>query len=375
MSEDQEIQPDPVVETALRLLPVPDHGEAFWDRFAQALAAEPAHGEPDEEDEHRRNDASTRRRVEDARAPDTAGVPVLELVSTDHLHLVPSAVRRRSNAVLSAVAVAAAVVVVVAATSLVRSRGGDTADVADDQQATEQTEQTDPTETTLATLTAPDDDSPHTAVVFSWINALAEGDMDAAWEVLSPAAQAGWGDKAAFEAERTAFAEGYAAWAHTKPQQVLVTPVVSAANEDISIVTLVGMVEQEGVKNMRADAFPVRITGDKAELHLSPVSAGIEFVSPDTLSNGAYPKVTDDSLVVVVPAEASAPILRLDEGDLLFCGDSPDTELTELSDGYGQRCELQPKDGLPDGVHVLTAAYMSDDGSGVTAQSVVFEAA
>src|SRR5690606_24647399 len=102
---DDPIEPDPVIETALRLLPVPEHEAGFWQRFSATLADEPV-PEPTRVPEPRAGEPGR---------DGTAEVPVLELVSTDHLALVPPAVRRGSNLILSAVAVAAAVVVVVAA--------------------------------------------------------------------------------------------------------------------------------------------------------------------------------------------------------------------------------------------------------------------
>lgn len=368
MSEENEIVgPDPIVSTALKLLPVPEHEDGFWSRFGSALDAEPEH----------RGHASGQDRPEGGPGPSTAEVPVLELVSTDHLALVPRAVRRRSNVALSAVAVAAAIVVVVAAASLVRSRTGDdgATETAGETETTEGADDGGSTDTTLSTLTAPEGEPAATAVV-EWVTALSEGDMDTAWSALSETARSDWGDKATFAAERTSFAEGYSAWAHTEPQQILVSNLTSSGDGEIVVVTLVGMVEQEGVSNLRADAFPVRIVDGEATLDLDPFSSELEFVVPEPMSDGGTrPTVTDGSLVIVVPEDAAAPAVRLDSGDVFVCGQAGGTELTPLDGGYGQRCEFTPPAGLEPGFHVFTAAYLSSDGTDVTAQSVVFEAA
>jgi hypothetical protein len=83
----------------------------------------------------------------------------------------------------------------------------------------------------------------------------------------------------------------------------------------------------------------------------------------------------DDELVVVVPRGVEAPVIRLDDGDTLVCGQAEGTELTELEESPGQRCSYKPDGGIEPGERVLTVAFLSSDGTGISAESVLFEAA
>lgn len=366
MSDDavDPILPDPVVQTALQLLPVPDHGPDFWTRLDASLAVDGA--APVTALADRRPG-----RVGTARAT----VPLVELERAPATGVVPAAMRRPSNVVLSAVAVAAAVMVVLAGTSLVRSRTGDdpATEVAE---APDGSSTTDATEASHTTLRAPDDD-PATKAVVQWINALSAGDMDAAWSALGPASKTQWGSQAAFEAERSGFAEGYGAWASAAPEEVLVMSLTSSGDGELLVVTFIGTVDQEGTKVARADAFPVRVAGGKAVIELYAFAGEMELVVPEPVDeDGQRPVVaTDEELVVVVPEGAAAPVLRLDDGATLVCGEAPGTELTPLEDSPGQRCGYTPAGGIPAGERVLTVAFTTPDGSAVSARSVRFQAA
>lgn len=352
---DERIEPDAVVQTALRLLPIPDHEAGFWTRLAEALDDEPTPGE------------RTRGAEVGHLGPgDDAGV--VDLVPTHHLGVVPPALRRRSNVVISAVAVAAAVVVVVAAATLVRDRNGDRTP------ATEQAEAGDGTAPTPTSSDSEGTGDAATTAVLTWIDAIAEGDVDTSWSALGPASQRHWGSKEDFEDERSGLAEGYGAWSAADPD-VMVTSLDSGA-DDLVVVTLVGSVEREGHTEHRADAFPVRVVDGEARVELYARAGELELVVPQPVgAGGTRPVVEDDALIIVVPEGVEAPIVRLDEGDPLVCGETEGTELQSLGDAPGQRCELHPEGGIPAGDRVLTVAFLSPDRSRVTAQSVLFEAA
>ena len=369
---DELVPADPVVRTALQLLPVPDHDDAFWARLDATLAQEPAPGVARRE---------PLRAVAPGRAADRAGtsrqpttVPLVELEARPAHGVVPPAMRRRSNVVLSAIAVAAAVVVVVAGTSLVRSRTGDDADTdaADAPEATVEGETT----SSVSTLTAPDDE-PAVAAVVAWVNALAGGDMEAAWDALGPASQAHWGSMSAFAAERSGLAEGFGAWSTGTPDDVVLTSLRTTGDDELVVVTLIGTVDQEGSRVSRADAFPVRLTGEDAVIELYAYAGELEIVVPEPADQGhARPTVASgDELVVVVPEGVPAPVLRLDDGEILVCGEAPGTELTVLEGASGQRCGYAPEGGIPAGERVLTVAFSTPDGRSVTARSVRFQAA
>src|SRR3546814_20309150 len=138
----------------------------------------------------------------------------------------------------------------------------------------------------------------------------------------------------------------------------------------------VGTIAPEGMTETRADAFPVRITGGTAEPEPFAFAGEIEFVVPAGIpEGGTRPVIEDDELVVVVPEGVSAPIVRLDDGEAMVCGEAPGTELTELDQASGQRCAISPDGGIPAGQRVLTAAYATPDGGATPAQPVPFPSA
>jgi len=364
------IAPDPIVETALRLLPVPPHGAPFWDDLDVRLRAEGA-------------SATAPRRA----APLTAAPPahrpaptILELRPDPALALVPPALRRRSNGVLAVAAVAAAVLVVVAGAALVRQRSADDVGTTETAGSTEDpgaiSTLTSTTDTTTATAPTGEDDEVSSAAVLAWVAALAEGDLDAAWDALGPASQQQWGSKAAFEQERSGLAEGYGAWAAATPDHVVVTSLLASGDGSVVVVTLVGEVQQEGTVQHRADSFPVRVVDGSAQLEPFAFAGEVEIVIPEPVPDGGTRPVVDgDELIVVVPEGVEAPIVRLDDGPTLVCGEAPGTELTDLDQAPGQRCSFTPEGGIPAGSRVLTVAFLSPDGSAISAESVLFEAA
>lgn len=371
---DPDVPPDQFVRTALQLLPIPDHGPDFWSELDALLGGEPVPAAAPLKRDTRRTLVA-----DPATAPEPgAAAPrrVLELVPDHSTALVPPALRRTSNLVLSAVAVAAAVMVVVAGTTLVRQRSGDSTDVAEVADSTDDTEATSASTTSLAALSGAAAEAP-TAAVLAWVAALGEGDMTTAWNGLGPASQAHFGSKSAFAAEESAIAEGYGAWSATTPDDVLVTPVAAGQDGEVVVVTLVGTVTQEGAEQRRADAFPVRMVDGEARVEAFAFAGELEIVVPEPVpAGGTRPVVhADDDLIVVVPRGVEAPTIRLDSGEPLVCGDAEGTELTELDDAPGQRCSYHPEGGIPAGRRVLTVAFLAPDGSGVAAEAVLFEAA
>lgn len=361
---DRSIGPDHVVRTAIQMLPTPDHGEGFWTDLHARLDAEPAR---------------TALAVADRPRPVTQVPPPAERQEPEPvvlapLGIVPPGFHRRSNLVLSAVAVAAAVLVVMAGTTLVRQRtdgGADTTDLAGGAAASS-TSAAAPT--SVATLTGPAAAAP-TEAVLAWVAALGEGDTDAAWDALGPASREHFGSSSAFAAESSALAEGYGAWSAAEPDDVIVTALTNGGQ--LVVVTLVGEVHQEGTVQHRADAFPVRVSGGEAVVEPWAFAGELEIVVPhDQAPAGELPVVDgDDELVVVIPRGVQAPTVRLDDGDAVVCGEADGTELAELEGAPGQRCSYRPEGGVPPGRRVLTVAFLSPDGDEVSAESVLFEAA
>jgi hypothetical protein len=373
MTGHREVPADPVVRTALQLLPVPDHEAGFWDRLSEAVDSEPqaavATFTP----------ATQSRRDQPLRAT----APVVELAPATNLGVVPPALRRGSNLILSVVAVAAAVMVVVAGAALVRERSGGSSR---DENVAARADDPGTAESSIAgdagaeadagaTLAAPADADEAVAAVTAWLAALEDGDTAAAWEALGPASRSHWGSQAAFAEQRSALAEGYGAWSAATPDSVIVTSVPSGADDALVVVTLVGTVAQEGQDQQRADAFPVRLGGEHPQLELWSSAGPIEVVVPSAATEGGTRTPVDrhDELVVVVPAGTSAPLLRIDEETPVVCGEAPGSTLSPLDQAPGQRCGYQPADGLTTGSHVLTVVLTSSDGTEISATSVRFE--
>ena len=370
---DMDVEPDPIVRTALQRLPIPPHTDGFWPRVGDILDAEGPQA------------AGRTVLVAAPAAPvvtgDEAAPPVEEPEPDPALALVPHALRRPSNGVLLAVAAAAAVVVTLAGTALIEERNG-TKEVTTDEAALPSSSADavpadgQPADDTPTRMTEEGADA-STAAVLAWVEDLSAGDGAGAWQAMGQASQAHFGSQDAFEAEMSSLAEGYGAWSEAEPEDVLVTPVRTDAESTIAVVTLVGTVDQEGLSERRAEAFPVRLIGGDAVLEPFALAGAIEVVVPAVeLPDDAPDTVEpDEGLVVVVPSDADAPILRVDDGETLVCGEAEGSELTALEGTAGQRCSYHPPQGLVPGEHTLTMAFVGSDGSSISAESMLFDAA
>lgn len=368
---DSEVPPDVLVGTALQLLPVPAHADDFWTRLEHSLDAE---GAPD-------GSASPRGPVLVAAdrtiAPTSAVVPEHDPT----LALVPPALRRPSNALLVAVAAAAVVVVALASSTLVRERSGSDAVASDDQPEAPAdlealVEGAHPDAGTPSTMSA-DGEEASSEAVMAWVADLRAGDSEEAWAAMGATSQAHFGSQSAFEEQLSSLAAGYGGWADSDPEQVLITPVLTSDEGTLAVVTLVGTVTVEGEPQPRADAIPVRVLDGKAQLEPFAGAGDLEMVVPEGVLDGeGQPSVAaGEELVVVVPSGAEAPVLRLDDGATVVCGLTEGTELSTLEETPGQRCSYLPTEGISSGEHTFTVAFLSADGTEISAQSLLFEAA
>ena len=125
---------DTLVETALRLLPVPEHAPGFWEDLDAALAAEPRRqvhepslavgpGHPAARPPVNPSAAPPRQQRLVAAPLGHASLAARRPTGTDPTRqLVPPSLRRRSNAVLVVLVMAAISLVVICGVALVRSR-------------------------------------------------------------------------------------------------------------------------------------------------------------------------------------------------------------------------------------------------------------
>lgn len=369
----EDLPGDPIVRTALQLLPVPEHGDTFWLELDALLDLEPARATP-----HVGRAAATRI-VAAAPAQTTRVAPAVAVAMTapaadPALALVPVALRRRSNAVLSAVAVTAAVLVVLAGTSLVRQRsdggGAPQERIAADGGAVLASTSTSAVASEGEAVTAE-------KAVLAWVAAVSEDDISTAWDLMGSASRAHFGSRSGYESEAAAVAETYAGWATRAPEDVLVTTLVSSGDGVVVVVTMVGPGAPGAPQQKRAQALPVRIVDGVALLEPFAFAGEIEVVVPEVIPDDpAKPSMgTGEELVVVVPRGVGAPTIRLDDGATLMCGEAAGTELVELDEAPGQRCSYQPSGGISAGDHVLTVGFLAPDGNGIAAESVLFEVA
>lgn len=368
---DAEVPPDAIVRTALQLLPVPSHTDDFWARLEGALDDESTLAEP--------APASRSVLVAAEAAPTADAAPVLELERDPALALVPGALRRTSNALLVAVAAAAVVVVALAGNTLLEERNGTNQLTSDDQASAELDALVDgaqPDSATLSTMSADGEEASSDAVL-AWVDDLRSGDSDDAWAAMGPVSQAHFGSQAVFDEQLTSLAESYGTWSGSDPEQVMITPVLASDEGTLAVVTLVGTVTVNGEQQHRADAFPVRVVDGEAHLEPFAFAGEMEVVVPGAApSDGTRPPVASgEALVIVVPSGAEAPVLRLDDGETVVCGMAEGTELTDLEDTPGQRCSYLPTEGIDEGEHTLTVAFLGPDGASISAASLLFDAA
>ena len=132
----------------------------------------------------------------------------------------PRSLRRRSNVVLSMVAVFAAVAVVVAGSTLVRQRSTAPSNAANRGQRGRNAGVP-----TAAATTTGEEAAATTTAVLAWGSAMAAGDADRAWELLGPASQAHFGARSGFAAQHGTADAAYARWSTAKADDAVVMTV------------------------------------------------------------------------------------------------------------------------------------------------------
>jgi hypothetical protein len=194
---------------------------------------------------------------------------------------------------------------------------------------------------------------------------------------LGGASQAHFGSQEAFLQQLTSLASDYPAWVGGDPDQVLVTPVLTRDAETYAVVTLVGTVIVNGEQQLRSEAFPVRVVNGVAHLEPFALAGDMAVVAPQagTTDGGRPSLAVGKEFVVVVPSDAAAPVLRVDDDPAVVCGQSEGTVLVPLDSEPGQRCSYLPVHDMTAGAHTLTMAFMGSDGSSISAQSLLFDAA
>lgn len=310
---------DAVVARALRSITVPDHGPGFWDELAERIAG----------------------------APPVAGVHRLEPTRAARPLRVP------------AVAAVLAAVVGLAGLLATRDGGHDPGGVADRATTTTETRDSATTAapTTTTTTAGQPVESPEEAVL-AWIDAVADGDVDAAAARTGPRTRGAIeGRGGSLEQYLTVAQEGYGAWAAVDDPMVTELTLGDVDGESVGVVVLSGERPSEGQVEERHDALPVVLADDgrwlvePAALHGE--SDGRIVVSSPSAAPGAIGR---NGLAADATIEASAP----GAGTFWFSLDGDDvTRIEGRAAADGVRASYDPG-SMSSGTHLLVIVYLDD---------------
>lgn len=278
--------------------------------------------------------------------------------------------RRFSGPPMLVGAAAAALVVVVAAATLLRDGyGAETVRVTDDPSATTTTVPAPTTTTPL--VAAPTLESAAEQAARAWVQAIGAGDFDRAWDLLSDQSKKAIRGRDGFDASRTGLAEGWGAWSGVPGVSYRVVPLPGVAGDRpselprLAVVTLTGVVEQEGTTAFRALSMAVRGTVEEPRVDLF-AHVGIELQpGPDASGRARIPGRT--TLGAVTPAGAKVWFVLDDRAPA-----APDD--LAGADGDQQWATFTPTPALTSGRHVLTVAALLVNGQVLT-RSIVYTVA
>lgn len=234
--------------------------------------------------------------------------------------------------------------------------GGDdeAATPANDTSTTVVGSEPDGSNTTAAPSDAPDmPDAPRpgedaVGTVRFWVDALAEGDLETAWDLVAEDSREAIGGFEAFGDLRSTLAEGFGAWGQAG-EEAFSAVTLDNGDEEISVVILAGTIAQEGPPSPAADAVPARNTADGWRVD--------PFVDLGTVEHQPPPGVTlaaEPTLVAAVPTGVDVRFI-LDGGEPLV----PETEDVG---GDQQRASLTPSESLEAGPHSLTVVLTNAEG-------------
>jgi hypothetical protein len=359
---------DDVIARALHEIPVPDHGPGFWRRLDDAITRDIAAG-----------------------AGDGAEPPAARL-DTGELPSVRALAHERSRPPRKApwLAVAAALLVLAGAVGMVAVAGdgdgdGDDAELADGPETTpEAQEPTTMAEATVAsggasetTLppTEPIEASPPADTVRQWIDALGDGEPEAAAALLGPRSvsyiQALGGDPAGMMQE---YEEGYGGWAASPDVQIASAETVPVdllgPGTELTIVTVSGTYPGEGASEFRVDVIPVVTDQGEGRIetmaHAPQRENKLVFTVPRSDDAGALSSMSpSDDVNVFVPAEGTV-FFRIDGGELF-------ADATSLVGRNAEPFALyNPRDDLAPGAHELVVVAVGTDGT-ITAYGGTFD--
>ena len=225
------------------------------------------------------------------------------------------------------------------------------------------------TETTTTTTTTgragPGDDRTAPGVpveaagdtVRAWVAALAEGDLEAAWELVAERSRAAIGGYEAFSDLQSAMAEGFGAWAGADDDAFSVVPLETGGDDALAVVILQGTIAQEGPPAPAADAVAVRTTSEGTRVEPFLGLGPVEHRPPPGTA---------------VPADATLEALVPMLNDVHFVVDDRAVEipLTEDAPGDRQLASLELDGSLEPGPHSLTVVLTNPQGGIATSTAL-----
>lgn len=206
----------------------------------------------------------------------------------------------------------------------------------------------------------------------AWVDAIGAGNFDRAWDLLADQSREATGGRSGFDASRSALAEGWGAWAGVPGvsyRAVLLPGLGSdlpAELPRLAVVTLTGVVEQEGTTDFRAVSMAVRGTAQEPRVDLFAADVGIEL-HPGPDPSGSTPIPGGTNLGAYTPSAAKVWFV-LDDRAPADPGD------VQGADGDQQFATFTPTPALTEGRHVLTVAALMVNGQVVT-RSIVYTVA
>lgn len=338
---------DRVVAQALRDLPVPDHGPAFWSDLEARLASEPAP-------------------LAAAPARPAPGRAVTEDDDPGDRRVVPlgPGERRRTRSTAWIASIAAVVVLVVGAVVLI----GRTEPDAERLRVAEPSGEEPAVTPSTTSPSEPAAATPDAAVV-AWLEAVGAGDIERAAELTGPRSKA-YADAltggAGVEGFLTEAGEGYGAWADS-PDRNTTEVDLDVDGEDIAIVIVSGTWNGEGGPLFRTDAIPaVRTDGGTWLVEpwaIDPETGGrIDVVSPTPADEGGFNGLAPDEVLTASAPGAGTFHFSLD--------DQPATAVPGRKAGGGVRATFDPPGDLVSRTHLFVIAYV--DGTTVSAVAGTF---
>lgn len=233
--------------------------------------------------------------------------------------------------------------------------GDDAGDVTTDTTTSEPTATSAPSPTTEAPGRGGDGSPSGLSVeaaddtVRAWVEALATGELEAAWDLVAERSREAIGGFQAFTDLRSALAEGFGAWAGAGEDAFAVVPLDAGEGEALSLVVLRGTIPQEGPPAPAADAVPVRTTSQGSLVEPFLDLGAVEHEPPPGTAIPAEP-----NLAALVPAEPEVRFVVDDRG-----AQSPTNEAAE---GGRQRASLEVHVPLEPGPHSLTVVLTTPGG-------------